>query len=740
MKHSFRTLLAGIAFCAGIASAAPSASALTADEIIMMSKQGLPEEMLITIIKNATDLPPRDQATRAQLENAGINARVISAIFDTPAASPLPDVPVTDEKKRIPSGPRDPLADTGLFDDRPAQTDKTTTDKPSDATSIAPIKPRETPAPSSGRPTDKMPDFFSDQTPENHTPETPNAPQPAQPHGTQAAADAPAPPGFAPLQAIGDSTILAPVESSNVPLVFRKYFEEAYETYNVEAEVARRYAMLQSDTASERAYDAEVPRVIGYRNAIPENPVGSLESCLSLADKMKPSMDTPLGAALNQCIGLALEKLDAPAMAAAYLDRALQSKAKLSEFSATLETFLRTAHISDYTSTDPLRIKDHAGEVSDSVRQAFLYFIGYSLVYGPQPDTTLAKQILANVTGTSIYRARARILLATLAVRAPEFKFKTAAEYLNEALRTLETLESDEAYELRNTAWLALARIAFENHAYDMADTFYRNVDVNSHHLRNAMLENAWGMVFAQKFPQALALSHALRAPNFSLAWLPDLQLLEASAFLGLCRYDQAEHALDALKHDVLSQGNALRTYMARVPQKDYYNQVLKHADAPESSLMPDLAYRRVLSDSVFRALHRSLRFLSDERQALSRHVGPGFLSWPKLQAVYDEMILQRQQYMSVVLSNIFDSALSEIHALDISASQIAIEIRLARRQREAECLKIVAAGGQCKQAQSHQDGATFSKRANDAYWTFDGEFWRDELWSMQSGITSVCE
>ena len=179
---------------------------------------------------------------------------------------------------------------------------------------------------------------------------------------------------------------------------------------------------------------------------------------------------------------------------------------------------------------------------------------------------------------------------------------------------------------------------------------------------------------------------------------------------------------------------------MARVPQKDYYNQILRHADATDASMMPDLAYRRVLSDSVFRALHRSLRLLSDERQALSQHVGPGFLSWPKLQAVYDEMILQRQQYMSVVLSGIFDSALTELHALDISASQIAIEIRLARRQREAECLKIVAAGGQCKQAQTQQDGATFTKRANEAYWTFDGEFWRDELWSMMSGITSVCE
>lgn len=712
MKHSFRAFLAGIALCAGMFAAAPSANALTADEIIMMSKQGVSEDMLITIIKNAADLPPRDKATRAQLEAAGLSAGVIAAIFGDDAAAPATQ---TQGTGRL----RDPFE--ALAQPASGQTPDA---KPADAA--------HDPAGIADTPQDTANARMDDN---GNTRPAPNQDGSQTASPIEAADTLPAYPS-----AIGDNTVLAPVESSNVPLVFRKYFEEAYETYMVQAEVARRYATLQSETASERAYDAELPRVVGYRKSIPENPVGALESCLSLADQIKPSQDTPLAAALNQCIGLALEKLGAPAMAAAYLDRALQSKAKFADFSLTLDAFLRTAHASDYTSTDPLRIKEHADQVNDSSRQPFLYFIGYSLVYGPQPDTTLAKQILANVTGDSIYHARAKILLATLAVRAPEFKFKTAAEYLNTALRILETLESPEAFELQNTTWLALARIAFENHAYDMADTFYRKVDVNSHHLRDAMLEDAWGLVFDQRFPEALALTHALKAPNFRLAWLPDLSLLEASAYLGLCRYDLAEHALDTLKETVLAQGTALKSYMARVPQKDYYNQLIKHAEAPDSSLLPDLAYRRVLSDSVFRSLHRSLRILSDERQAIGSHVGPGFLSWPKLQAVYDEMILQRQQYMAIVLNSIYDNALTEIHALDISASQIAIEIRLARRQREAECLKIVAAGGQCSQTTSQQTDATFTKRANDAYWTFTGEFWRDELWSFQSGMTSLCE
>ena len=39
---------------------------------------------------------------------------------------------------------------------------------------------------------------------------------------------------------IGDNTILAPVETSNLPIVFRKFFQQAYESYIVQAEVAKR--------------------------------------------------------------------------------------------------------------------------------------------------------------------------------------------------------------------------------------------------------------------------------------------------------------------------------------------------------------------------------------------------------------------------------------------------------------------------------------------------------------------
>ena len=708
MFTKLRLRLSVIAFAASCLLFPVGASALTVQEIILMSQQGVSENVLVNIIQNADQIPELTDADYQKLRDANIPEKVQNAIAQrAPQTTVSAPAQAVAEPAPVPADPEPATAQV-------PPGDTTSTQVPSEPASSEPAAQVE-------------PAVSSVPVPaENELDATENPPQ----NDEENAQLTP--------QTIGDNTILAPVESSNVPLVFRKFFEEAYETYMVQSEVARRYAKLQDETASERAYDAEVPKVHAWRHQIPTKPVASLESCLALNESLNPPVDTLLGAASNQCIGFALKQLGAPAMAAVYLDRALQSKAKVQDFSQTLTAFLQVAHTASYTTTDPQAIKAHEADVTDADRNAFLYFIGYSLVYGPSPDVNIATQLLQSVTKGSLYYPRARLLLATLAVRAPEYKFKTAAEYIQSALDELQLIEGNEAYELTNTAWLSLARIAYENHAFDAADSFYRKVDVNSHHLKDALLEDAWGQLFAGNHGKALALTHALRAPIFAKAWLPDLLLIEAGAFIGLCRYDSARQALDAL-HALIEDANQLKTYMAQTPARDFYNQIIRHAESDEYSPIPDSIYKRVINDATFRTLHQSIRQLTIERNNLSQYVSSNFTSWPKLQAIYDELIAQRQQYMATVVANIYDKTLSEIHAIDISTSQISIEIRLALRKYEAECLKIVAGGGKCDMGPVQTEPATFQKRSNEAYWDFKGEFWRDEIWFYTSGLTSLC-
>lgn len=536
--------------------------------------------------------------------------------------------------------------------------------------------------------------------------------------------------------------ILAPLESSNAMRVFRTFFEEAYQTYNVEAQVAQRYDELREAGEQARATDAELPTVAAYRADITAgHPVRALESCFAMAMKMEPHPDTPLGAALNQCIGDALTELGAFSMGAVYLDRALQSDADIPDYSETFQRFITYAHQTDYASTAPLRIKAHDNAIEPAARDAYNYFIGYSLIYGPNPDTTLAYHILRMIKSDSLIAARAKILLSILDVRAPNFRFKTAADNLNAALDILSQLDSDQpdVFDLKNTAWLALARIASENHAYDAADAFYRNVDVESHHLKDALSESAWNALLSGNYSNALAMTHALHAPLFAKAWLPDSLMIEASAYLGLCRYDSAARAVEKLRKTYIADADALRAYTAKTPARDYYVQILRHAENPSASPLPPRLYARVIADLRFRNLHRSLQLLTLERKTLGEHVGAEFSAWNEFRKIYDDAIEMRRQVMATLIGQIFEQTLTQLHALDISASQAAIEIRLSERKRDAECLKIVASGGSCA-SPSDEPTAQISLSDNDTYWSFDGEFWRDELRSFVSALPSLCQ
>ncbi|MCL2326203.1 MAG: hypothetical protein FWC40_06905, partial [Proteobacteria bacterium] len=532
--------------------------------------------------------------------------------------------------------------------------------------------------------------------------------------------------------------ILAPLETSNLPRILETFFQEMRTTYDVQSEVARRYAGLQAATADERVADAYLSAVARHRETITRAPQASLESCLALQNEIRPEPGTPLGASLNQCIGLALYALGAPTMAAIYLDEALGSNTQVDAYSETFERFLSAARTTGYVSANPLRIKAHADAVTGSVRTAFLYFMGYSLVFGPNPDPTLAKQILANIQPGDISYPKAQILTATLNIRGPEFRFKSAAENLERALKALSTLKGDESFQLTNTAWLMLARIAFENHAYEASDAFYRRVDVRSHQLRHAILENAWGHVFSKNYAGALSLTHALHAPVFRDTWLADVFLIEASAYLGLCRYSQAMHSLEALRASYLAQAPQIQSFISATPARDYYNLLQTHARGPKT--LPEHAFARILSDRRFYALHRILTQLASERAALIARGDGRLAGIDSLLSVYDEALSKRRQYMSALLGQILDATLSELHAIDITATQLSIEIRMAQRAREAECLQKSAAGEVCR----HEDDAqsmppTYNKRDQDAFWRFDGEFWRDEWLFYVSGLGSLC-
>ncbi len=699
MKSNLRSFCIKLGIAAallGVVCANPGdACALTVQDIIVMHAQGVPENIVISVIKNAQDIAPLDKSDYEKLKQEGISQEIAAEIAMRVKAL---------EK------------DSGTENAAPAENGAAAAAYiPQDAGAAAADIPQD--AGAAERNAAIAPD---DQNGATSAPIRPDS------------ADAPR---------IVQGTVLSPIETSNAVAVFDSFFKALETAYLAESEIMRRYAEMRSETDALEDAMSSLPAVARYRKEIREGaPIRALDSCLSMLNEISPNPDTAIGAALRQCIGEALGAIGAFGMAAAYLDAALQSSATVEDYADTFRTFLDYARRTDYSSTAPLRIAAHENDIekASDLADTYRYFVAYSLVYGPNPNIDAACRTLEAISPGTIEYARSRLLMAAIDVRPPAFRFKTAAEHIGLALSALEPLSGDTVYQLKNTAWLTLARIAAENHAYDAAAVFYGNVGIRSHRLSAAILEQAWTEIFAKRYDRALALTHALRAPIFAKAWLPDMLLIEANAYLGLCRYDDAQRAVDALRSTYIADGETLSRLMAETPARDCYGQILRHAQSPESSALPARIYARVLSDLPFKRVHQSLRTLNREREILSRYASQNFAFRADLEKTYDDAIAYRQTAMSQILRNVYNSALEEIHALDVSAAQVAIEIKLSQRKREAACLKIAAAGGACAQPQ-RMAAAKPEKAPDEAYWSFDREFWRDELRSYAVSVPSLC-
>ena len=80
MFTKLRLRLSAIAFAASCLLFPAGASALTVQEIILMSQQGVSEDVLVNIIQNADQIPELTEADYQKLREANIPEKVQNAI------------------------------------------------------------------------------------------------------------------------------------------------------------------------------------------------------------------------------------------------------------------------------------------------------------------------------------------------------------------------------------------------------------------------------------------------------------------------------------------------------------------------------------------------------------------------------------------------------------------------------------------------------------------------------------
>ena len=379
--------------------------------------------------------------------------------------------------------------------------------------------------------------------------------------------------------------------------------------------------------------------------------------------------------------------------------------------------------------------KFFVGNLSQAFQDRFHYFLGE--FFYDFNNFSKARKFLDLVSEGDPIVAKAKYLKGLILVK--EKKYRSAVKMFEQAVLSAESLGADQ--DTTDLAYLAIARIAYEVHNYSGAVYYYRKVPRSSVRVGQALFEAGWSYFMQGNYRNAMGVFHALHSPYLDYRYYPELYILEATAYLNLCRFANARDAVDAFNDKFASQSVPLKKFLAShtTPQA-LYDGLTRAANGDTAVELPSTFIEGVLGDVDFYNLYRTVRDLERELDRLNiegQSLGPYATELKaRVQAQHKRTITE----LGIKIQQILKGADTELTHLTIKATEVTFEIdnaekiELERQISEAYSGKIASDGGAATTA-----AASLLVGDRVQLWDFDGEYWEDELTYMKAFVRKEC-
>lgn len=302
-----------------------------------------------------------------------------------------------------------------------------------------------------------------------------------------------------------------------------------------------------------------------------------------------------------------------------------------------------------------------------------------------------------------------------------------------QAGRTKETNRLRQLEINRDNCIVGIARSYFADKKFESANLAYLDLDKRSHVWPEILFEEAWNSFYMGDYNRTLGKLVTYRAPILSFAFNPETEILKTLTYMELCLWGDANKTVEdfysTYEKDTGAIVRQLKTY-----RKDYKKFYMLAKAALENKSTGNKLLDKLLEglsrDPAYRELYDSFQDGRNELEAVNQ------LSNVRQKRVLidnlkDSMLTQRNLIGAYVRTNLFNKLRSIKKAFE-GMSYVRLEI-LSRRKDE---LYSTAA----KTAERDRGDISYLKRNEKQYfWTFNGEFWADELGDYVFALRSEC-
>lgn len=379
-------------------------------------------------------------------------------------------------------------------------------------------------------------------------------------------------------------------------------------------------------------------------------------------------------------------------------------------------------------------------EVPKKYRDRFAYLVGRHLYN--QLDVQNALPLLDKVSPQSPDYAKARYVAGVSHVA--DYNAEPAVRAFKDVLRFLSAKKesgelSDTEARLLETSYLAMARVFYSTGQYDTALKYYGRIDRDSENWPVALFESSWAYFQLDLYNKALGNLHSLNSPFFSDRYFPEGQILSGVLFFYNCRYDRVRAVLEDFVYEYEPVQQEVQLVIGRHGEdpEQMYNWLInarnKGTEIPElqqvvATALDDQQIRNKLN--LILAIDREIELLGNQPDAFKNSkLGQDLMQENELARSF-----AKSDAGAIALQRL-ERVVRELQDMTIEQKKILFEVERAERGEIEADLR-----AELTVAENVTGGADIEVSDEEIYWTFDGEYWRDELGFYLFNTTSECK
>lgn len=379
-------------------------------------------------------------------------------------------------------------------------------------------------------------------------------------------------------------------------------------------------------------------------------------------------------------------------------------------------------------------------DVPKKYRDQYAYLVGRHLYSVGEYDQAL--ELLNYIKPGSKDFLNARYI--TGVTHVGNYDAKKAVAAFKDVLRPLTakleegSIEAEER-QLLELTWLGMARVFYSVGEYDKSLKYYSLIPRKSPVWPKALFESSWAYFQMDNANKALGNLHTLNSPFFARSYFPEAPILSGVIFFYNCKYSRVRHELEEFQYSYLPIKDELETVIAQYQDPGEMVSWLRELQAGEGS--EDEQLTRILGASLDdKQITRKLKLIEATATEIKKiEQLPSTWRSSALGGSLVQDATVAREFAINELGELVQGRLKRVRDqlvdLNVNRERILFEVERAER---GEIESEVRAEMQLEA--NVTDKAKVKVSDEELYWTFDGEYWKDELGYYFFTVNTECK